>query len=128
MIKRLAQWARAIKRDALALCLAAGDRRTPWHAKGLALIVVAYAFSPIDLIPDFIPILGYLDDLLILPLGIWAAVRLIPRHIMDEHRAHAETLAQRPVSRVAAVVIIIIWVAGAGIAGWLGYAHLLAAD
>lgn len=75
-----------------------GDRRTPWHAKGLALIVVAYAFSPIDLIPDFIPILGYLDDLLILPLGIWAAVRLIPRHIMDEHRAHAETLAQRPVT------------------------------
>lgn len=128
MIKRLARWARAIKRDALALYLAARDRRTPWYAKGLALIVVAYAFSPIDLIPDFIPVLGYLDDLVILPLGIWAVVRLIPRDIMDEHRAHAETLAQRPVSRVAAVVIIIIWVTALGIAGWLGYEHFLVAN
>ena len=121
----LSRWARSIKRDTLALYLAARDPRTPWYAKALAAIVVAYALSPIDLIPDFIPVLGYLDDLIILPLGIWATIKLIPPPVMDEHRARAETLSERPVSRTAALVVIAIWVGAATALGWWIYAALL---
>jgi len=78
MLNRLKQWARALKRDVLALYLAARDPRVPWYAKALALVTAAYALSPIDLIPDFIPVLGYLDDLILLPGLIWLTVRLIP--------------------------------------------------
>ncbi len=101
--------ARAIKRDVHALYLSARDPRTPWHAKAVAAAVAAYALSPIDLIPDFIPILGYLDDIVIVPLGILLAIRLIPEEIMAEHRATAALAAQRPVSRVAAAAIIGLW-------------------
>lgn len=90
----------------------------PWHAKALAGAVAAYALSPIDLIPDFIPVLGYLDDLLIVPAGIWLAIRLIPPEVMDEARQRAAGEA-RPVSRAAAVAIVAIWVALAGAAVWL---------
>src|SRR6185436_14425584 len=90
MFSRLRQWARAIQRDAHALSIAARHPRTPWYAKALALAVVAYAFSPIDLIPDFIPVLGYLDDALILPLGIWLTKCLIPVDILAECRAQAQ--------------------------------------
>ncbi|MCW5718177.1 MAG: DUF1232 domain-containing protein [Bauldia sp.] len=110
---RLRQWARAIKRDVIALYLAARDPRVPWYAKALSAAVAAYALSPIDLIPDFIPVLGYLDDLIIVPLGILAAVRLIPPTLMAEHRAAAAEIAARPVSRTGAAVIIIVWIAAA---------------
>jgi uncharacterized membrane protein YkvA (DUF1232 family) len=109
----------ALKREALTLWFAARDPRTPLLAKLLAGAVAAYAFSPIDLIPDFIPVLGLLDDLLIVPLGVWAVVRLIPAPLLAEHRVQAAALAQRPVSRKAAAAVIAIWLAAASCAGWL---------
>lgn len=117
-------WARAIKRDAITLWLAARDPRTPWYAKALAALVAAYALSPIDLIPDFIPVLGYLDDLLIVPLGIMAVVALVPDELMMELRAKAAEMAERPVSRVAAAVFIAIWIAaiaGAAYVSWSAF-------
>lgn len=107
---RAKDWARAIKRDVTALYLSARDPRVPWYAKAVALAVAAYALSPIDLIPDFIPVVGYLDDLLIVPLGILLAVRLIPADILAEHRATAATLGRQPASRTAAMVIVAIWI------------------
>ena len=108
---RLREWARALKRDVLALLSAARDPRTPWHAKALAAFVAAYALSPIDLIPDFIPVIGHLDDLIIVPAGIWLCLRLIPPEVMAEHRAAvaARPPGQRPVSYPAAAAIIAIW-------------------
>jgi uncharacterized membrane protein YkvA (DUF1232 family) len=105
--------ARMLKQDTYALYLAYRDPRVPWYAKVFAALVVAYAFSPIDLIPDFIPILGYLDDVILVPLGIALAVRMIPAEAMEEARQAArERLSQgRPVNWAAAVVIILIWVA-----------------
>jgi uncharacterized membrane protein YkvA (DUF1232 family) len=91
----LRKWARAIVRDVHALYLAARDPRVPWYAKGIALAVAAYALSPIDLIPDFIPVLGQLDDAVIVPLGILLAVRLIPRELMAEFRAAADRAGSR---------------------------------
>ncbi len=117
----LADWARSTKRETVALYFATRDPRTPWYAKVLAGIVVAYALSPIDFIPDFIPVLGYVDDVLLLPLGIWAAIKLIPAPIMDEHRAHAAAVSARPVSRVAAVAIVMIWICAAALIGWWLY-------
>jgi uncharacterized membrane protein YkvA (DUF1232 family) len=114
--------ARAIKRDAHAHWLAARDPRVPWYAKALALAVAAYAFSPIDLIPDFIPVIGYLDDLMIVPLGIALVIRLIPPDIMAEHRQAAMAAEGRPVSKTAAAVIILIWVVSIAAASWWAYA------
>ncbi len=114
------QWARLIRRDAHALYLAARDSRVPWYAKALAIVVAAYALSPIDLIPDFIPVLGYLDDLLLVPLGIAVVVKLIPSPIMAEHRATAEAALKRPVSRSAAAVIASVWILSIGTAAWFG--------
>jgi uncharacterized membrane protein YkvA (DUF1232 family) len=110
MLGRVQDWARAVKRDVVALYLAARDPRVPWYAKAVALAVAAYALSPIDLIPDFIPVIGYLDDLIIVPLGILLAVRLIPADILAEHRATASEAGKRPTSRTAAVVIVAIWI------------------
>ena len=121
MAGKLKDWARCIKRDVHAIYLAARDPRVPWYAKALALCVAAYALSPIDLIPDFIPVLGYLDDLIIVPLGILAVVQLIPPEIMAEHRATAAMASARPVSRSGAVVIVLIWIASIAIIAWLGY-------
>jgi uncharacterized membrane protein YkvA (DUF1232 family) len=123
MDTNLKDWARAIKRDVHALYLAARDPRVPWYAKVLALCVAGYALSPIDLIPDFIPVLGYLDDLIIVPLGILAVVKLIPPEIMAEHRAAASAAAERPMSRAAAAVIVVIWIASLSLIGWLGYRY-----
>ena len=95
MLERAKHWARAIKRDVLALWIAARDPRVPWYAKALAAAVAAYALSPIDLIPDFIPVLGYLDDLVIVPLGILLVVALIPAALMAEFREQAATLAAK---------------------------------
>ncbi len=118
MLKQLKTWAKAIKRDVHALWLAAHDPRTPWYAKALAFGIAAYALSPIDLIPDFIPVLGYLDDAILLPLAIMLAVRLVPAEVMAEHRATASLAADRPVSRTAAVFIVAVWVATAATMAW----------
>lgn len=106
-------WARNIKRDVHAVWLAARDPRTPLVAKVLAMIVAAYAVSPIDVIPDFIPVMGYLDDLIIVPLGIMLVVRLIPPEVMREHRETAAQASTHPVSRVTAGIVIAIWIVGA---------------
>ena len=105
------QWARSIKRDVVAVWIAGRDPRVPWHAKALAIAVAAYALSPIDLIPDFIPVLGYLDDLIIVPLGVLLVIRLIPGELMEEFRAKAAARSNRPKSRAAAIGIIAIWIA-----------------
>lgn len=110
VFERLRAWAREIKRDIAALYLAARDPRVPWYAKAVALAVAAYALSPIDLIPDFIPVLGYLDDIIIVPLGILLAVQLIPADILAEHRHAASTAAKQAASHTAAVVIVAIWI------------------
>jgi uncharacterized membrane protein YkvA (DUF1232 family) len=118
LLERAKQWARAIKRDVLALWLAARDPRVPWYAKALAAAVAAYALSPLDLIPDFIPVLGYLDDLVIVPLGILLVVALIPAALMAEFRARAATLVAKPRSTTAAAVIVLIWIGAAVLIGW----------
>lgn len=104
-------WARGLKRDVVALWIAARDPRTPLAAKLVAGAVAAYALSPIDLIPDVIPVLGYLDDLLLVPLGIALAIRLIPPALMAEFRAAAALREGRPRSRAAVVVIVLLWAA-----------------
>jgi uncharacterized membrane protein YkvA (DUF1232 family) len=120
VLKKLGEWARALKRETVALYYAARDPRTPWFAKLLAGLVVAYAVSPIDLIPDFVPVLGYLDDVIVLPLGIWLALRLIPESVMIEARRRADGVTERPTSRTAAVVIVVIWILITAAAGlWL---------
>jgi len=125
MIARARAWAKRIKRDVLALWVAAADPRTPWQAKAVSAAVAAYALSPIDLIPDFIPVLGYLDDLLIVPLGILLAVKLIPTELMVEFRERADRLAERPTSRRAAIVIIGIWIATLGLLTWLIWSQIV---
>ena len=120
IMARIREWALTVKRDVYALLLAARDPRVPWYAKMMAACVAAYALSPIDLIPDFIPVLGYLDDLLIVPLGIIIAVRLVPAEVMAEHRAAASS-ASEPRSRAGAVVIIAIWTGLLVAAGWWAY-------
>ena len=117
-------WARLVKRDIHAIYLCSRDPRVPWHAKALAILVAAYALSPIDLIPDFVPVLGYLDDVILVPVGIWLVVRLIPAHVMAEHRELAAAADDRPVSRTAAVVIVAIWIASAILCGWLVWRYL----
>ncbi len=111
MLEKLKRWAKSIKRDVHALYLAASDPRTPLLAKVVAMLVAAYALSPIDLIPDFIPVIGYLDDLVIVPLGILVAVRLVPPPLLAEHRLAAAAAQSRPVSRVAAAIFIALWLA-----------------
>jgi uncharacterized membrane protein YkvA (DUF1232 family) len=118
---RLKAWARVIVRDVHALYLASRDRRVPWYAKAMAAVVAGYALSPIDLIPDFIPVLGYLDDVILLPVGVLLVIRLIPPEVMAEHRNLAEAAHERPVSRGAAVVIACIWIASIALCGWLLY-------
>lgn len=120
MLERLKVWARDLKRDLVALAGAARDPRTPWIARLVALAVVAYALSPIDLIPDFIPVLGHLDDLILVPLGLWLAIKLIPPEVLAEHRARAVSADNPGQNRDAAAVIIGLWVAAAIVlARWL---------
>jgi uncharacterized membrane protein YkvA (DUF1232 family) len=102
-------WARKIKRDVVAVYLAARDARTPWPVRALAWAVAAYALSPIDLIPDFIPVLGYLDDLLIVPLGLLWVLRLLPPEVLAQAREQAQALLERPRSPGAAVVFVLLW-------------------
>jgi uncharacterized membrane protein YkvA (DUF1232 family) len=120
MLERLKQRARALKNGSFAVYLAAKDPRTPWYAKALIFFVVAHTFSPIDLIPDFIPILGYLDDLIITPGGLWLAVKLIPPEVLAEARITAATRGvDRSVGKVGAVIIVSLWIIGIVIAVFL---------
>jgi uncharacterized membrane protein YkvA (DUF1232 family) len=119
VLEKLKAWATRIARDVAALGLAARDPRVPWHAKAAAGALVAYTLSPIDLIPDFIPLLGYLDELVIVPLGILLIVRLIPDDLMSEFRARADEAMRRPRSIAAAVAIVLIWISLAVLIGWL---------
>lgn len=117
-IEQVKSWAAALKRDVLALWLAARDPRVPWFAKAVAAGVAAYALSPIDLIPDVIPVLGYLDDLVIVPLGIMLAIRLIPRDLMAEFRDRARG-TRRPVSRAGMALVVALWALAALCVAWL---------
>jgi uncharacterized membrane protein YkvA (DUF1232 family) len=111
MIARLRSWARSLKRELHALALAYADPRTPWYARLVAACVVAYALSPIDLIPDVIPVLGLLDDVLLVPLGIAFAVRLVPPVVLNECRARAAHSPPLPPNRLVAALIILLWLA-----------------
>ena len=112
MIEKIKIRARALKRDAYALYLAYRDPRIRWYARAFIALVVAYAFSPIDLIPDFIPVLGYLDDLILIPLGVTLALKMIPAEVIAEARQNAEELIHqgKPVSRAGVVIVITLWV------------------
>ena len=106
-------WAKRVKRDGVTLWFAGKHPRTPWHAKALGAFVVAYALSPIDLIPDFIPVLGYLDEVILLPALIWLAIRMLPPDVLLESRAKAEewmaASSSKPKSLVGAVAIVAVW-------------------
>jgi uncharacterized membrane protein YkvA (DUF1232 family) len=115
---RLQRWAGELRAQVVTLWFCRRHPGTPWAAKLLAAIVVAYAFSPIDLIPDFIPVLGYLDDLVIVPLGILPVLWLVPAALMAGFRLQAATLAERPRSTPAAIVIVLIWIALTALACW----------
>jgi uncharacterized membrane protein YkvA (DUF1232 family) len=117
----LRRWARSLKQQALIVYYAARDPRTPWPVRLLALAVAAYAFSPIDLIPDFIPVLGYLDDLILIPLGVALVVRWVPADVMADAKAKAHATAQRPTSRGMAVLIVALWLALAAALAWWGW-------
>ena len=120
MLAKLRAHAKALKSEVHALYLAARDPRTPWHAKAIIVCVVAYALSPIDLIPDFIPVLGYLDDLLILPLGIYLALKLIPAEVIADARLGAAAMPNSlSKSWPAALFIIMLWLAAVVAAGIL---------
>jgi uncharacterized membrane protein YkvA (DUF1232 family) len=113
MLQKLKSRARALKNEAFAVYLAAKDPRTPWYAKALIFFVVAHTFSPIDLIPDFIPILGYLDDLVITPGGLWLAIRMIPPEVLAEAREKVATSGLREagsLGRIGVVIIIFMWI------------------
>ena len=120
----LKAWAKRVKRDGLTLWFAGKNPQTPWYAKALGVFVVAYALSPIDLIPDFIPVLGYVDDVLLLPALIWLAIKLLPPDVLASCRTQADewmqTKGSRPSSRAGAALIVVMWIAiGAGAWLWL---------
>jgi len=116
----LRQWARELKRQTLVVYFVARDPRTPWPLRLLALGIAAYALSPIDLIPDVIPLLGYLDDLVIVPLGLLLVLRRVPAEVLDDARQRAAAAATRPVSRAMAVIIVVAWVASlTALGAWL---------
>jgi uncharacterized membrane protein YkvA (DUF1232 family) len=123
LLRILKIWARRLIRDVHAVYLAARDPRMPWYVRVLALAVAGYALSPIDLIPDFIPVIGYADDLVIVPLGIWLVVSLIPNEAMAEYRARAIEAEQRPRSKIAAIVIVAIWVFAMVVLVRIEFAH-----
>jgi uncharacterized membrane protein YkvA (DUF1232 family) len=113
----LRRWAQSVKRDGITLWFAMRHAQVPWPAKALGAFVVAYALSPIDLIPDFIPVLGYLDDIILLPVLIWLAIRLIPARVLTDCRAQADdwmhTTGKKPTSWMGAALIVVLWIAAA---------------
>jgi uncharacterized membrane protein YkvA (DUF1232 family) len=122
-LREIKNWARALKREVHAIYLAAQSPRVPWYTKCLAMAVVGYALSPIDLIPDFIPVLGYLDDLIIVPLGIWLVLSLIPEDIMTACRTRADEAVTGPLGKMAAITIVAIWIVGGAVLGWIGFTY-----
>ena len=104
---------RNLRIESHAAWLAARDPRCPWHARAVDLLVAAYALSPIDLIPDFIPVLGLLDDALLIPAGLWLFAKLLPPGLLDEHRAVAAAAAERPRSRLGIALVLALWVLAA---------------
>lgn len=111
--KRNASLLHKLRVDVHAAWLAVRDPRTPWYARAVGLLVTAYALSPIDLIPDFVPVLGLLDDVILVPAGLWLFVKLLPPGLFDEHRSTAEQAAERPGSAGGALLIVAIWLAAA---------------
>lgn len=120
MWEKLKLWAARVRRDTLALWFAIRDRRTPWWLRWFGLLIIAYALSPVDLIPDFLPLIGYLDELILLPAGLWLMIRCMPAEVLVDSRARADAwLAageSKPRSTLGAVIVIIIWVT---VAWWL---------
>lgn len=110
-IKKMKKWAKNLKKQLLVLYLAYRDERVPWYAKLFTMLVVAYAFSPIDLIPDFIPVLGYLDDLILVPLGVSLALKLIPKEVLQDCRREVEerSTASKPKNWITGSIIVAIW-------------------
>jgi uncharacterized membrane protein YkvA (DUF1232 family) len=125
---RLKEWARRLEREIVVLWICTRHSRTPTLAKVLAVALVAYALSPIDLIPDFIPVLGYLDDLLIVPLGVWLVLKLVPGDVIAECRAEADLRINEwrsaPRSRVAAATIVVLWLSALALLVWLAWRWL----
>ena len=122
-LERWKQQARGVKRESYALYFACRDPRVPWYAKALAVVVVAYAFSPIDLIPDFIPVIGYLDDIVLIPLGVVAVRAMIPAAVLEDCRERAKQLEEEPTSWTGAVVIGAIWLGLTAAAVYGIYSH-----
>lgn len=116
MLQKLKKLAKELKSNLLTLYLSYKDPRVAWYAKLFTLCVVAYAFSPIDLIPDFIPIIGYLDDLILVPLGIYLALKMIPSEVIEENRAKAQQIQGKPKNWFTAALFIMVWVL---LAGWI---------
>ena len=123
MITKLKEFAKRLKRELFVLYLSYKDKRTPWYAKVLAICVVAYACSPIDLIPDFIPVLGYLDDIIVVPLGISLSLKLIPFTILEDNREKADLLRKngKPTNWLVGALFIVIWLL---FAVWIGKAAM----
>lgn len=122
-MSRLRERAKALKREVFAVYLASKDPRTPWAARIIVAVVVAYALSPIDLIPDFIPILGILDDLILIPAGIALALRMIPPEVLTEARIRAADM-DKPTSRLSVLLIVCTWLLLAAATGWLAWIYL----
>jgi len=124
-MQRLKIWAAALKREVMTLWFACRDPRTPWYARVLTMLIVAYALSPIDLIPDFIPVLGYLDELILLPVGIYLVLKLVPAQALADARARAqswvESRERKPRNWIAAAVIVLVWV----VMLWAAFALLI---
>lgn len=112
LIQKMKKWAKNLKKQLLLLYSAYRDERVPWYAKLFTMLVVAYAFSPIDLIPDFIPILGYLDDLILVPLGVYLALKLIPEDVLEDYKKKIEerSTTNKPKNWIAGCIIIGIWI------------------
>ncbi len=108
-LDRVKAQAQRLKREAYALYFVARDKRTPWYARVVAAAVVAYALSPFDLIPDFVPVFGYLDDLIVVPLGVALVLKLVPTEVLADCRERAQTAAERPISRAGAAFMICVW-------------------
>jgi uncharacterized membrane protein YkvA (DUF1232 family) len=121
LTNRIKAWAKSLKRDVMTLWFVLKHPQAPWYARALAALLTAYALSPIDLIPDFIPVLGYLDDLIIVPMGIWLLLKIIPAQVLDECRSQADEWfsqdKQKPRSWVGLTIILSLW----GLAAWLTY-------
>ena len=122
---RLIVWAQALKRDVMTLWFALKHQQTPWYARVLATIVTAYALSPIDLIPDFIPILGYLDDLILVPIGVWLLLRMVPEQVLADSRALAQNWfleqQRKPRSWTGLAIVVAVW----GLAAWVALSWFL---